>query len=283
MNLKTVNTCDGAHDVSGIDWEDAFLNAPYIPDGMRYPDIWAQRAAAFRDTNPCELDLAYGDHPRERFDLFYPGGSPKGLAVFIHGGFWLKFDKSSWSDLAEGALSHGWAVAVPSYTLAPEARIPDITRQIARAVTTAAGKIGGPIRLSGHSAGGHLATRMVCENTPLDTAIVDRVERVVSISGVHDLRPLLLHSMNDDLGLDEKTAAAESPVLSKPISHVEIAAWVGARERPEFLRQTALLAEAWGQKVRQMQIVAEPARHHFNVVDGLKTAGHPLTIALAGS
>ena len=28
-------------DISGIDWEDAFLNAPYIPDGLSYSDRWA--------------------------------------------------------------------------------------------------------------------------------------------------------------------------------------------------------------------------------------------------
>lgn len=267
---------------TGIDWEDAFSNAAYIPDGMSFPGKWAARAAQFRETADCKLDVSYGDHPREKYDLFFPVGESRGLAVIIHGGYWLDFDKSSWSDLAEGALRHGWTVAMPSYTLAPEARIPDITRQVARAISDASGQVDGPIRLTGHSAGGHLATRMVCENTPLAPEIASRIERVVSVSGLHDLRPLLLHSMNDALKLDAESAAAESAALCAPISGVDVMAWVGANERPEFLRQSAVLAETWGRQGLRTKFVADPDRHHFNVIDGLKSADHPLALAFAG-
>ncbi|RMF39204.1 MAG: alpha/beta hydrolase, partial [Alphaproteobacteria bacterium] len=232
---------------------------------------------------PGRLDIAYGAHPRERLDLFEPEGPPRGLVVFIHGGYWLRFDKSSWSDLAEGVLALGWAVALPGYVLAPEARIPEITGQIGRAIGVAAGLVAGPIRLTGHSAGGHLASRMICDDTPLAPDVADRVERVVSISGVHDLRPLRLHSMNESLRLDAETAAAESPVLHAPLTGRALIAWVGAHERPEFLRQSALLAEAWREKGLAARLVAEPERHHFDVIDGLKDPAHPLAQALAGA
>ena len=271
------------HDQTGIDWEDAFSNMSYIPNGSRFPEQWAKRAASFREQATGELDIAYGDHPRSRLDLFYPTGTPKGLAVIIHGGYWLAFDKSSWSDLAEGALSSGWAVAMPSYTLAPEASLADMTKQIALAIQTVAQRISGPIRLAGHSAGGHLATRMICENTPLEVEVLARIERIVSISGLHDLRPLLLHSMNAKLGLDMETARSESPALCKPVAGAEVIAWVGANERPEFLRQSALLVESWREHAMNIQLVAEADRHHFNVIDGLKTADHPLSSAFIGS
>lgn len=268
--------------LSGIDWEDAFVNASHIPGGASYPERWAVRAAAFRESARGQIDLAYGDRPRERFDLFMPETAPRGLAVFIHGGYWIRFDKSIWSDLSAGPLARGWAVALPGYTLAPELRIGAITRQIARAIGAAAELVPGPIRLAGHSAGGHLATRMICRDTPLARELAGRVERVVSISGVHDLRPLRLHSMNEKLQLDDEEAARESPALHAPLAGVGVTAWVGARERPEFLRQSALLAEAWNGKGLSAQLVAEPSRHHFDVIDGLKTPEHPLTEALAG-
>lgn len=261
-----------------IDWEDAFTNADYIPNGNQFLEDWPKRAEAFRRNHPDSETLTYGNHPRESLDLFRPKGTPRGLAVFVHGGYWLRFDKSDWSDLAQGALEHGWAVAMPSYTLAPEATIPSITLQIGAAIHRAASEIEGPIRLAGHSAGGHLAARMVNEGGPLPSAVSERVERVVSISGVHDLRPLLLHSMNDTLKLTEETATTESPVLNAPLSHVRVTAWVGARERPEFLRQSALLAEAW-----DAELIAEPKRHHFDVIDGLKDPDHALCDAFAGS
>ncbi|MDU8944130.1 alpha/beta hydrolase [Ovoidimarina sediminis] len=264
-------------DASGIDWEDAFANAAHIPGGEGFPDLWQTAAERFRGAADGQIDIAYGDAPRARLDLFRPSGPARGLAVFLHGGFWLAFDKSYWSHLASGALAHGWAVALPSYTLAPEARVGEIVLQVGRAVACAAGMIDGPFRLAGHSAGGHLAARMVCEDSPLPAEIGARIARVVSISGVHDLRPLQLHSMNRTLRLDPDEAAAESPVLHRLRPGVAVTAWVGAAERPEFLRQSALLAEAW-----QVPLVADPGRHHFDVIDGQADPAHPLSHCLAG-
>ncbi len=269
-------------DAAGIDWEDAFSNADYIQGAMTYPKIWSAQAEKFRAKQAGQLDIAYGDHPRERFDLFMPEAVPKGLVVIVHGGYWLAFDKSSWSDLATGPLALGWAVVLPSYTLAPEASLPEITQQIGRAICKAAERVSGPIRLTGHSAGGHLVTRMVCETSPLPDPVAARVERVVSISGLHDLRALRLHSMNKKLGLTVETAVSESAALCTPRPGIDVTAWVGACERPEFLRQSACLAETWGRAGTQTDLVADPGKHHFNVIDGLKDPGHPLCQALAG-
>lgn len=262
--------------VTGIDWEDAFANAAHIPGGDGYPDRWQSAAAAFREVALGQTDIAYGAGSRTKLDLFLPDRTPRGLVVFVHGGFWLAFDKSFWSHLAAGPLAHGWAVALPSYTLAPDARISQITAQVGKAIAHAAGLVDGPIRLSGHSAGGHLAARMVCDDSPLPASIAGRVERVVPISGLHDLRPLQFHSMNQTLGLNPAEAALESPVLHRPGSEMAITAWVGAAERPEFLRQSALLAEAW-----QIPLVADPGRHHFGVIEGLVDPDHPLSRCLA--
>jgi arylformamidase len=67
--------------------------------------------------------LSYGPGDRHAMDLFLPEGAPKGLVVFVHGGYWKAFDKSVWSHLAAGPLAHGFAVAMPSYTLCPDIRI----------------------------------------------------------------------------------------------------------------------------------------------------------------
>jgi len=266
--------------MTGIDWEDAFQVATHTPGGAEYPARWAARAAAFRDGAVPALDIAYGSAPREKLDLFLPEGTPKGLVVFVHGGFWRKMDKSLWSDLAAGPLARGWAVAVPGYTLAPDARIGQITAQIGAAIGLAAGRVAGPIRLAGHSAGGHLVTRMICEAAPIARPVQARIAAVVSISGVHDLRPIRLHSMNADLAIDAAEAASESPVLLTPLPDIAVTCWTGADERPEFLRQAALLAEAWSGKTDMRPPVFVSGQHHFDVIDGLKDAGSALTAAL---
>ena len=177
-------------------WDDAYANGAYIEDGDAYPAKWASAAAGFRQAmtavGRAELDRPYGPLPRERFDLFLPDRPAVGAVVYVHGGYWMAFDKSSWSHLAAGALAHGWAVAMPSYRLCPDERIAGIVAEVGRAVSAVAARVAGDLRLVGHSAGGHLVSRLCCRDSPLPDAVRARVRHTVSISGLHDLRPVLI-------------------------------------------------------------------------------------------
>ncbi len=266
------------------DWDSAYANGIHIAGGGDYPARWAEAARAFRNTmtaaGRARLDIPYGEKPRNRLDLFLPEGKPQGLVVLIHGGFWSAFDKDSWSHLAAGALAQGHAVAVPSYTLCPDNTISGVTREVGAAVTHAAGMVAGPIRLTGHSAGGHLVTRMISATSPLAGDVRARIVHVVSISGVHDLRPMLKTAMNADLRLDMTEARAESPALLEPMEGARLTCWVGAAERAEFVRQNALLANVWTGLGAATAVVEEPNRHHFDVIDGLADPAHDLTRTL---
>ena len=265
-------------------WDDAYANGPNIPGGERWPAAWKEPADAYRQkltqADRARLDLAYGERPRQRLDMFLPEGTPKGLVVYIHGGYWRAFDKSMWSHLAAGCVDSGYAVAMPSYTLCPEVRIGDIVREVGRAIEVAASEVGGPVMLTGHSAGGHLATRMLTTSSPLSHSVLTRVRNTVSISGVHDLRPIMSTAMNNDLHIDEAEAIHESPVLLRPVAGARLTCWVGGGERAEFIRQTTLLANVWTGLGAATAEFIEPDRHHFNVVDGLEEANHPLTMTL---
>lgn len=267
-----------------VDWEDAYANGINIPKGEAWPNAWVEPAKAYRETmttkGRAQLDLTYGERPRNRFDLFLPEQAPRGLVVYIHGGYWVRFDKSYWSHLAKGAVEHGYAVAMPSYTLCPENRISGITKEIGVAISTAAATVGGPIFLTGHSAGGHLATRMISATSPLAEEVRARIRNTVSISGVHDLRPMMRLAIQADLKLDEAEAYAESPALLRPLDGVRLTCWVGAAERGEFVRQNALLANIWTGLGAATAVVEEADRHHFTIIDGLADPEHPLTRTL---
>jgi arylformamidase len=270
------------HQIS--DWNDAYANGPNIPGGERWPQAWVAPAQAYRDElvgkDRARLDIGYGDRLRNRFDLFLPEGEPRGLVVFVHGGFWRALDKSFWSHLARGSVDSGYAVAMPSYTLCPDIRIADITREVGAAIARAAAMIEGPLLLTGHSAGGHLVTRMISATSPLSDSIRSRIRNTVSISGVHDLRPLMKTAMNGDLRIDDSEAQTESPALLQPLPGARLTCWVGSAERPEFVRQNALLANIWIGLGAQTCAIEEPGRHHFNVIDGLADRNHPLVGAL---
>ena len=263
------------------DWDDAYANMAHVPGAAELPAQWQKDAAAYRESGvTVQQDIPYGDDARQKLDIVMPDGAPKGLAVFVHGGYWMKFDKSHWTHFAEGARASGWAVALPGYTLAPQARIAGITDEIRRAIICAATHIDGPIRLAGHSAGGHLVSRMVCSDITLPCA--DRIDHVLSISGVHDLRPLMRTEMYKTLNLDLAEARAESPALLEPRDGANVTAWVGGAERPEFIRQTELLALTWHGFEVDISTVVAPTLNHFTVIDGLKDADSTLTHAFVG-
>jgi len=254
-----------------MDWDDAYANAAHIPGADSYPPRWEAEAEAFRLMHRFDV-LRYGLHARQELDLFFPQGDPLGLMVFVHGGYWLRFDRRSWSHLAAGALARGYAAALPSYPLAPEVGIPEITRSVAKAVQLAADAVPGPVRLAGHSAGGHLVARMACEDVDLDCR--DRIARIVPISPVADLRPMMKTAMGPQLHLTDAVCAAESPTLL-PAPDLPVTVWVGADERPAFVDQARWLGEAW-----DCPVEIEIGRHHFDVIDGLASQDHILSHTL---
>jgi arylformamidase len=255
-------------------WDAAFANAAHIAGGSGFPARWAAEAAAFREGARAELGLAYGGGERERFDLFRPEGKPLGTLVFVHGGYWRAFGRETWSHLAAGAVARGWAVAVPSYDLCPAVRIGAITRQIAQAVQAVARAVEGQIVLTGHSAGGHLVARMGCADVALP--VIGRVARIVPISPVADLGPLIETEMNKDFQLDEAEAVAESPVCHAA-PDVPVHVWVGALERPAFIEQAGMLARVW-----DAGLTVAAGRHHFDVVEPLRDGDSALVRLLLG-
>ena len=258
-----------------MDYDRAYANGPFITGAETFPPRWTREAAAFRTAmgRRARTAIPYGPKPRNRLNLFLPEATPKGLLVFVHGGYWLRFDRDLWSHLAAGAVARGWACAMPSYTLAPEARIGAMTQEIARAVDVAANLVAGPVVVTGHSAGGHLSARMGCA----DVSLSSPVKRVVPISPLADLEPIALTAMNADLRLDAQEIASESPARLSLRPGVEAHVWVGAQERPVFLLHARLLSEAWS-----CLWTPESGKHHFDVIDGLTDPASPLLAVCPG-
>jgi acetyl esterase/lipase len=262
-----------------MDLDDAYANADHIPDAASFPPRWQTQAASFRESlgARARLGISYGAGAREAFDLFLPEGAPRGLIVFVHGGYWKAFDRSTWSHLARGGVEAGWAVAMPGYDLCPDVRISEITQQIARAVPAMAEEVLGDLVLTGHSAGGHLVARMLAP-AMLPEAVAARIRQVVPISPVANLEPLLRTTMNEILRLDASEAVAESPTRQAAPQGVEVTVWVGGDERPAFLDQARWLAEAWG-----VRDVVVPGKHHFDVIEALEDPNSDLMRLLVGS
>jgi arylformamidase len=255
-----------------MDFDRAYANGPFIPDADGYPPRWEREAAAFREALDAraQIGIAYGGGARQKLDLFWPDTPPLGLLAFVHGGYWLKFGRESWSHLAAGALARGWACAIPSYTLAPDARIREMTAEIVRAIEVATRLVAGPVVVTGHSAGGHLSARLGCADVGVDAPI----RRVAPISPLADLEPIALTKMNEMLRLDAAEIEAESPARQRLRAGVTAHVFVGAEERPAFLYQARLLSEAW-----RCPWTPAPGRHHFDVIEALADPASALIAA----
>lgn len=257
-----------------MDLDLAYSNGAFIAGAADYPPRWTAQAGAFRNHMGAraQLGLAYGADARQQFDLFLPEAAPRGCVTFIHGGYWLAFDRNLWSHLAAGVIGRGWACAMPSYTLAPAARIAEMTAEMVAALAAISRKVAGPLVVTGHSAGGHLSARMGCDNLA-----VPGVVRVVPISPLSDLEPIAETKMQEKLQLDTAEIESESPARQSLRAGVQAHVWVGGQERPSFLYQARLLSEAWN-----CPWTVCPGRHHFDVIDALQDPKSPLVDALVG-
>ena len=258
------------------DPDDAYENRIHIPNADWHLAAWPKDAATFRKSFAgAFLNLAYGSSKRTYYDLFTPPGGIEaacGLAAFVHGGYWVALSKDDFSHMAAGLLARGWAVAILSYTLAPQARITEITQEISTAVEHL-GKTGtGPLRLIGHSAGGHLVSRMMCDDINFGPVTTQRLDRVLSVSGLHDLRPLQRLAKNELWQLDENESHAESPLLRTPRPGIDLVCLAGADERPEFIRQNAILPLVWQGLGANCHSQLLAGHNHFTIIETMTRA-----------
>jgi arylformamidase len=255
-----------------INYEKEYDNRARVPEHPQIFARWATDAESYRASlSSPQLDrVNYGPTTREMIDLFDARpGAP--LAVFIHGGWWRNFDPSLFSHFAIGLNAHQIGVALPGYNLCPQVGIADIIEEMRRALLALWRRYHTRMLVLGHSAGGHLTAALLATDWPsLDpTAPNDLVPVGYAISGVFDLMPLLDVSMNQDFRLDEEGARKNSPVLWPAPRGLVLDAVVGARESNEFLRQSQLIADVWGEAgvATRYEKIAEA--NHFTVLDPL--------------
>jgi arylformamidase len=115
--------------------DDAYNNTAAVADSAEWIARWTDASAQVRRNAAARLDIAYGMRARARLDYLPCQANRAPLFVFIHGGYWQRNDKDMFTCMAEGPLARGFDVALPGYTLGPEARLRDIVGEIIQALT----------------------------------------------------------------------------------------------------------------------------------------------------
>ena len=254
--------------------EREYNNRAAVPDHLAWFRCWAELSLAAREHYRPELDVRYGPGPKETLDLFVSDDKAQGTLVFIHGGYWRALDKIDHSFVAAPFVEAGIAVAVVNYDLCPDVSIAAITDECRRALLWISsngarhGADAANVVVAGHSAGGHLAAMMFATDWRAQGLAHEPFIGGVTLSGVHDLAPLVHFSFNADFRLDDALAAQLSPINHQSHTKAPLLAGVGAAETSEFLRQTELIYHAWPQNrpAGSRGPLAVPDRHHFSVV-----------------
>ena len=259
---------------------------------------YALQSQHARDTLPCVLDVAFGDHPDESLDIFPApatdadarNGTGTALApvfLFIHGGYWRLLSKSDSSCMAPLFTQAGAVVVALNYSLAPAATLDRIVDQTRRALAWIHRNIarhgGDPARIHvcGSSAGGHLAGMLLAGGWHADYGLPDdAVHSATALSGLFDLTPLVHTHINDWMNLSPEDARRNSPLFALPARGCPLLISHGANETDEFKRQSADYLAAWRARGYAGGYVDMPGTNHFDIVLRLNDAQAPITQAI---
>ena len=244
----------------------AYDNNAAVADSAALIEARNAASASYRKAHPGGLDVPYASGARTAFDL-YPAPDPSApCLVFIHGGYWLRNSRELFAIYAEGAALAGWSVAIPGYTLAPQASLMSIVGEIGAALDWLADHgpehgIAGRVVLAGWSAGAQLATLHLEHRL---------VAAGLGISGVYDLAPLRDTALNDVLKLTDREVATLSPVLSPPVSPKPLAIAYGTRELAALVRDSCKLHALRAAKHLSGPLLPIAGANHFTILEELR-------------
>ncbi|WP_346387021.1 alpha/beta hydrolase [Nocardioides sp.] len=136
--------------------------------------------------------VSYGDDPNQVAELYLPDGTPRGVVVVIHGGFWkAKYDRSLGQPLSASLAEAGWVAWNLEYRrVGNGGGVPQTLDDVAAGIDALA-EVGdldtSTVVTLGHSAGGHLATWAASRGRFDQWPERVPVTAVVSQAGVLDL------------------------------------------------------------------------------------------------
>jgi arylformamidase len=237
-----------------------------------YIEQYIAQSQNARESLPAQLDLRYGNGSAQLLDLFHPGSMTCPVHIFIHGGYWQELSHRESSPMAPFLLEQGIAFATLNYTLAPQASIDDMVAECQQAIQwliTHADQLNidpANLTISGHSAGAQLAAMSLIRWQQQDSDIVRRIQKVLLISGLYDLTPIPLTSINSAPGLDHQTALRLSPSQYSIKLTTPIKILVAEQDTNEFKRQAREYYQHLKLIGSEVEFFEIPDKNHFDII-----------------
>jgi arylformamidase len=267
--------------------------------------VWAPNFEVLRDTNKARcaalrqrfehFERRYGEGPDETLEILPTGRGPlvgggAPVLLFVHGGRWRPQPDNAFVYFADTVVNAGvHFVAARFSTLHPPkvpTRLPDMIAELRRAVAwlhaNAASFGGDPHRLHviGHSSGGHLTSVLLTTDWTRFGLPADVLKSGTCVSGMYELRPVLLSARSAYVKLD----AAEEDELSA-IRHLDrircpITVAYGSKESPEFQRQGREFAAALRARGLASRELILDGLNHFEGIRAMIEPGSILSRAV---
>jgi arylformamidase len=146
-----------------------YNNRFHVPDFEDHLQRWESLSRLAEKKYRVIKDIPYGNELRESLDIFPSPQKGSKVLVFIHGGYWQKFDKSSFRFIGGAFADYGITTVLINYPLVPSVNIDQVVQSCRKAVDWIHINIaqwnGDPDQLyiAGHSAGAHLAAMLIAK------------------------------------------------------------------------------------------------------------------------
>lgn len=227
------------------------------------------------------LGLPYGEHPRQRLDVYRPvrpmEGPPRAV-VFFYGGSWRDGDRKDYAFVGEALAAAGAIAMVADYRLYPEVRYPDFLLDCAAATAFARrwlegqGYAGAHLFVAGHSAGAYNAAMLATDSRWLAAQGL-RIETLagwIGMAGPYNFLPIQAADVRPVFNHPNETAD------SQPFFHVS-QGWLppallltGEHDAyVDVLRNTLLLAERLTAYRHAVELKVYPGLDHKTLVAAL--------------
>ncbi|KAF0126742.1 MAG: esterase [Xanthobacteraceae bacterium] len=255
--------------------DSAYNNGQAVPSWVEKFAGWTAESTAIRARFAATMDLPYGTGERQKIDL-YPGRDPRApCLVYFHGGYWMRNSREMFAVLGEGVAAHGWSVAMPGYTLAPEATLAEIVGECSTALDWLAANgpangVQGPLIVAGWSAGGHLAAMALSH---------EAVAAGLAISGIFELAPLADTYLDEKLSLSRAEIADLSPLRRPPVMK-PLAITYGDNELPALVANSHAFHAARARAGAPGPLAPVSGADHFSILDAMRAPDGALTRAL---
>jgi arylformamidase len=257
-----------------------------VPEYPELAKVRAAQAKKVRQTAKSWLDVAYGESPRERLDIYAPDRANGTVLIYIHGGYWRSGSKEDNCNFVPTFTKRGTTVVLVEYDLCPQVTVTDIVRQTRAAIAWVCKNITGyggdpaKVYVSGHSAGGHLTALALTHDWTKAGVPQDCLKGAVATSGVFDLDIVMKISVQEQVRMTPEVAKLNSPFENPPRVKCPLVVAVGGAEPKGWQQMSEDYFNFCKQQGMNVEYLVVPGANHYTMSEKLLDDTNPLTQAM---